>query len=180
MAARWSPEELAILARIWRSPTPVKLQMHLLPGRSESTAGHQAIRQELGAKNRADSKLVDDIEKLLKDGRSRTVSAIFKEIDISLSHARNMLNRLVAERRAHIADWEQVPSNGLWQAIYVIGRGVSMPRPKKMTQKERSARFERKIDPLELQIRRQRYTLRQKKNIVRRDPLIAAFFGEAA
>jgi hypothetical protein len=49
-----------------------------------------------------------------------------------------------------------------------------------MTQKERSARFERKIDPLELQIRRQRYTLRQKKNIVRRDPLIAAFFGEAA
>lgn len=179
MAARWSPEELAILAGIWKSPIPVKCQMHLLPARTKSTACHQAARQGLGEKCRGVSKLIDEIEHLLKDGKSRSAAAVFKEVDINLGHARRLLNRLVTERRAHITRWEQVSGNGLWQAMYLIGEGVSAPKPKKMTQKERNARFERKIDPLELQIRRQRYTLR-KKNIVRRDPFIAAFFGEAA
>lgn len=180
MAARWSPEELVILADIWRSPIPIKDQMHLLPGRTESTSCHQAARQGLGEKRRGVSKFVEEIEQLLKDGKPRSAMAVFKEIDINLGHAWKMLNRLVKEKRAHITRWEQVCGNGVWQAVYLIGEGVNARRPQKMTQKERNARFERKADQLELQIRRQRYALRQKKSVPRRDPFIAAFFGEAA
>ncbi len=180
MGAKWTDEEIATLREMWQSPIPMKHQMHRLPGRGAEYAFRMARKLGLGLKNRSYSKMLFEIEKLMSDGKPRTARDVFKEIDIELSHARDLLTRLVSEQRAHIPIWRQTGCNGQWQAIYLIGKGESQPKPRPMTQKQRTERFLSRLDPVEIDIMKQRYAARKRKAPRVIDPITQALFGRAA
>jgi hypothetical protein len=180
MAAVWTQQEIETLRVMWQSSVPIKDQMHLLPGRSMQYAFRKAKQLGFGAKHRGHSEMLGVVADLMADGKARAAIDVFKEIDIDLGHARELLGRLVNEGRAHITLWRQAGCNGQWQALYVIGAGVSQPKPKKMTQKQRVERFMKRIDPVEWEIRKQRYAARKRKAPRMKDPIIQALFGRAA
>ncbi len=180
MGAKWTEEEIATLREMWQSPVPMKDQMHRLPGRSAEYAFRMAKKLGMGFKNRAYSEMLGHIEKLMMDGKPRSVHDVFKEIAVDLGHARDLLTRLVHEERAHIAIWRQTGCNGQWQALYVIGKGVNVPKPKPMTQKQRTERFMSRLDPVDIDIMKKRYAARKRKAPRVIDPITQALFGRAA
>lgn len=180
MGARWSEEELQVVRDMWKSTVPTKLQAHKLPGRTVHSIERMAWKLGLEKKPRGHSEMLIEVERLLSDGKPRTTQDVFKEIAVDPGYAHVLMARLVREGRAHIAVWRQVGVNGQWQAIYLIGAGESAKKPRPMTQRQRTARYLERVDPVELEIMKKKYNVRRRRVVPQVDDLTQAFFGRAA
>jgi len=77
----------------------------------------------------------------------------------------------------HISGYESVPANRQWRPLWSWGEGEDMPRPQEAapaTERMRKYREKMSADDKDFGLARRR----QKARVVKRDPLVAAFFGQ--
>ena len=94
----------------------------------------------------------------------------------TLRSSRDMLQKLKEEGAVHIQSWRRAQANG-WIAVYRYGIGVDAPKPAPVTSRVRLHKHRSKedADTKERRLAKQR----QLKRKVKRDPLTAAFYGDA-
>ena len=93
----------------------------------------------------------------------------------TLRSSRDMLQKLKEEGNVHIQSWRRAQANG-WIAVYRYGIGVDADKPEPVSSSSRLRKHRSKedADTKERRLAKQR----QLKRKVKRDPLVAAFFGE--
>jgi hypothetical protein len=90
--------------------------------------------------------------------------------------SRKIVSQLYREGKVFIQEWHRVAYKGIPAAAYRYGIGVDAPKPKPLTQLQRVQRMREKED-----VERKAFRLarqRQLRRKIKRDPLVAAFFGE--
>jgi hypothetical protein len=89
--------------------------------------------------------------------------------------SRLIVSKLHKEGLVHIQSWKRVEYNSIPAAVYRYGIGVDAVKPKPLTvlEKGRKWRSNESVEHREFRLARQRQ-LRRK---VKRDPLVAAFYG---
>lgn len=182
MGARWSEEEKQVLREIWASPIPVKLQTHKLPTRNIDSIKQMGSKLGLNGKNRAFSPLLEKIRELMADRQPRTSLEVAMRVGGSISQVRDLMDGECAVNRFHIERWQQTGSNGRWQKVFKMGRGKNAEKPTPMTNMQRSRLFRARVDQDEYLFKRKKYALNRAiktGRVIRRDPLVAALFGEA-
>ena len=87
--------------------------------------------------------------------------------------AQILINRLRQQGVVHIQEWRR--SDDVWVAVYRYGIGSDAAKPKPMTAQERLKRWRAKesLDDHAFRMARER----AKKWKIKRDPLVAAFYG---
>ena len=88
--------------------------------------------------------------------------------------AQRIINRLRQQGVIHIQEWRR--SDDVWVAVYRYGIGSDAAKPKPMTAQERLKRWRAKesLDDHAFRMARER----AKKWKIKRDPLVAALFGD--
>jgi len=94
----------------------------------------------------------------------------------TLRSSRDMLQKLKEEGAVHIQSWRRAQANG-WIAVWRYGIGVDAEKPEPVSSSSRLRKHRAKedADAKERRLTKQNQ-LRRK---IKRDPLIAAFFGDA-
>lgn len=92
--------------------------------------------------------------------------------------SRMIVSKLHKEGLVHIQSWKRVEYNSIPAAVYRYGIGVDALKPKPLTvlEKARKWKANESVEHREFRLARQRQ-LRRK---VKRDPLVAAFYGLAS
>jgi hypothetical protein len=113
----------------------------------------------------------------MADGRPRCDREL---VDIVFSNRRVIQRRLVELHQqglVHIAAWAKAGESYLWRPQYALGAGTDVPCPpptgRSSTQRVRDFRAKMTIEDKAFKDAK----LRQKRRVVKRDPLVAAFFG---
>ena len=90
--------------------------------------------------------------------------------------AQILINRLRQQGVVHIQEWRR--SDDVWVAVYRYGIGSDAAKPKPMTAQERLKRWRAKesLDDHAFRMARER----AKKWKIKRDPLVAAFYGDSS
>jgi transcription initiation factor IIE alpha subunit len=92
--------------------------------------------------------------------------------------SRKILSELYADGKVFIQEWRRVEYNDIPAAAYRYGIGVDAERPKPTTSTERVRKMRANED-----VERKAFRLareRQLRRKIKRDPLMAAFFGLAS
>ena len=89
--------------------------------------------------------------------------------------AQRIINRLRQQGVIHIQEWRR--SDDVWVAVYRYGIGTDAVKPAPMTAQERLKRWRAKesLDDHAFRMARER----ARKWKIKRDPLVAALFGES-
>ena len=106
-----------------------------------------------------------------------TATEVSKVIHCHVRNARAILRDLYQKNQAYIQEWHPAEYNDIPTAAYRFGIGVDAVKPRPMTNTERVQKMREKEDVEKKAFRLARE--RQLKRKIKRDPLTAAFFGEA-
>jgi hypothetical protein len=179
MAKRWSPEEKAILTKIWRSPVLLKTQMDLLPGRTCDTATQHATKVlNLGPKRPPASEVFRLANALMRDKRVRSAGEIAALIGRSHQQVRRVIQDAIERGEYRVVKWRASSTGGELEAFYRIGRGKSRPKPAPMNAAERGRKYRKRLGAKAYKVKRAKYTLVQKlTSTPPRDELMDAFYG---
>lgn len=105
---------------------------------------------------------------------------IHKRTKIGLSTVSRWLSDLVASEEAHVGGWARSPHGGPFTAVYHPGPGEPAPCTlQPMTTAELSRRYHAGQRSERARERAEREARLAAALVVRRDPLVAAMFGEA-
>ncbi|WP_043345042.1 hypothetical protein [Cupriavidus basilensis] len=179
---KWTEPELDVIRDIWRSGIPVKACMHLLPGRTCGAVKEKARELELPKKSRKYSPTWEVLKHLMKDGKPLTALQASKLTGICAEQIRSLVSEHVNDGSAHIVDWVRATRRGHLQAYFLPIPGESKPKPQKLTPREMQQRYRDKFDPEDWHARQRKYVNRRylkRGKLIRREPLLAAFFGSA-
>ena len=90
--------------------------------------------------------------------------------------AQILINKLRQQGVVHIQEWRR--SDDVWVAVYRYGIGTDAAKPKPLTAQERLKRWRanESLDDHAFRMARER----AKKWKIKRDPLVAAFYGESS
>lgn len=104
-----------------------------------------------------------------------TAMEVSKVIHCHVRNARAILRDLYQKNQAYIQEWHPAEYNDIPTAAYRFGIGVDAVKPRPMTNTERVQKMREKEDVEKKAFRLARQ--RQLKRKIKRDPLVAAFFG---
>ncbi|VVE82876.1 hypothetical protein [Pandoraea sputorum] len=180
MGKQWSYAEDVILEEVYERPEPLSSQLHLLPGRNESSCKNRARALGLTKVRRSYAKvrgLVIDALQL----RQMTAPQIAKHTGAHINPVREELALMVNAGLVHVAKWVPAPKNNVPIRCYALGEGRNAPAPLRKTQKERGKAWLERQDKEEYRVRRAGYRIREKmkagKLIPPRHELMTALFG---
>lgn len=188
-APAWTPEEDVLLRKVWKQTAPLKTVTHLFADRSTNAIVMHGIRLGLPDRRvkipakRTKQTIWPRIEAALKESR-----ATVEELAARAGCSECSVRRFIKARRAtvHIARFLPAVEVRTVTAIWAWGEGKDAARPVPLTSEEERARYKRRLErerPEELDRQRAKARLRAAKRagrLVRRDPLVAALFGNAA
>ena len=115
------------------------------------------------------------LELVMADGRARCDRELVEIIFCGRRSVQRVLQDMHNQGLVHIADWLEAGQSYRWRPMYKLGAGEDMPHPPTMSSTQRVHQFRDQLtadDKDFLEARR-----RQKRRVVKRDPLTAAFFG---
>ena len=104
-----------------------------------------------------------------------TATEVSKVIHCHVRNARAILRQLYLNGNVFIQEWHPSEYQGIPTAAYRFGIGVDAKKPRPMTNTERVRKMREKEDVEKKAFRLARE--RQLKRKIKRDPLVAAFFG---
>lgn len=107
-----------------------------------------------------------------------TATEVSKVIHCHVRNARAILRDLYQKNQAYIQEWHPAEYQSIPTAAYRFGIGVDAVKPRPMTNTERVQKMREKEDVEKKAFRLARQ--RQLKRKIKRDPLVAAFFGSAS
>ena len=115
------------------------------------------------------------LDLVMADGRARCDRELVEIIFCGRRSVQRVLQDMHNQGLVHIADWLEAGQSYRWRPMYKLGAGEDMPHPPTMSSTQRVHQFRDQLtadDKDFLEARR-----RQKRRVVKRDPLTAAFFG---
>lgn len=117
------------------------------------------------------------LEIVLADGRARCDRELTSIICAERRPVQRVLEAMHKEGLLHIASWAKAGNSYRWRPMYRLGAGDDVPCPpptgRTSTQRVQAYRDRLSADDKDfLDARR-----RQKRRVIKRDPLTAAFFG---
>lgn len=117
------------------------------------------------------------LELIMADGRARCDRELVDIIFCNRRAVQRELEKMHELRLVHIAGWAKAGASYRWRPKYQLGDGDDVPCPpptgRTSTQRVQDYRTKMTADDKDfLDARR-----RQKRRVVKRDPLVAAFFG---
>ncbi|WNC90933.1 hypothetical protein RI103_06170 [Paraburkholderia sp. FT54] len=182
MAAKWTDAERDIVRAIWKTPSLLKCEVPVLPGRTFASIAKEASKLGLGRKAHVASHQLERAKVLMADRKPRSSKEIARAINAGRSHLHVLLVNAVERGEFHIAGYGMAPRYRRNEACFKIGKGKSAGRPTKLTEQEKGKRFRDNVDPIEHKFKRKQYTLNRKikTGAIKRDPLTEAFFGGGA
>lgn len=117
------------------------------------------------------------LELVMADGRARCDRELVDIIFCERRSVQRELEKMHQQRLVHIAGWAKAGTSYRWRPKYQLGDGddVDCPPPNGRTSTQRVQDFRAKMtaDDKDFGAARRR----QKRRVVKRDPLVAAFFG---
>ncbi|NPT38563.1 hypothetical protein [Paraburkholderia xenovorans] len=137
-SSTWSPDERAILRRIYGSNESIKVGVRrLLPHRGYLAAKGEAQRLGLsGTKARRGrdgySWVEGAITAILEDGGRMTVKQLAAATGAAPNSADWALNRKRG-KKFRVGDWTRTSIHGDWAALWELGYGEDAPRPPRKT-----------------------------------------------
>jgi hypothetical protein len=105
-----------------------------------------------------------------------TTAEIAETIHCTPRSARMLILRLRRQHLVHIQEWTRSEVRGLPVAVYRYGIGIDAIKPMPVSSTDRVRKWRRKESLDDKAFRQARDRGRKVK--IRRDPLVAAFFGE--
>jgi hypothetical protein len=126
-----------------------------------------------GIKDRVRPKL----DLIMADGRARCDRELMEIIFCNRRVVQWELEKMHREGLVHIAAWAKAGDSYRWRPQYALGAGVDAPCPPPTgrTNTRRVQEYREKLTIEDKAFKDARR--RQKERVVRRDPLVAAFFG---
>jgi hypothetical protein len=115
------------------------------------------------------------LDLVMADGRARCDRELVEIIFCGRRSVQRVLQDMHNQGLVHIADWLEAGQSYRWRPMYKLGAGEDMPHPPTMSSTQRVHQFRDQLtadDKDFLEARR-----RQKRRVIKRDPLTAAFFG---
>ena len=105
-----------------------------------------------------------------------TSAEVAETIHCTERSARLLINRLRKQNLVHIQEWTSSEVKGLPVAVYRYGIGIDAIKPMPVSVNDRVRKWRRKesLDDKAFRIARQR----GRRVKIKRDPLVAAFFGD--
>ena len=126
-----------------------------------------------GIKDRVRPKL----DLIMADGRARCDRELMEIIFCNRRVVQWELEKMHRDGLVHIAGWAKAGNSYRWRPQYALGIGVDVPCPPRLgrtsTQLVQAYRAKLTIEDKAFKDARRR----QKERVVKRDPLVAAFFG---
>ena len=126
-----------------------------------------------GIKNRVRPKL----DLIMADGRARCDRELMEIIFCNRRVVQWELEKMHRDGLVHIAGWAKAGNSYRWRPQYALGIGVDVPCPPRLgrtsTQLVQAYRARLTIEDKAFKDARRR----QKERVIKRDPLVAAFFG---
>lgn len=104
-----------------------------------------------------------------------TSAEVAETIHCTERSARLLINRLRKQNLVHIQEWARSEVKGLPVAVYRYGIGIDAIKPMPVSVNDRVRKWRRKESLDDKAFRQARERGRKVK--IRRDPLVAAFFG---
>lgn len=188
---RWEASHDALLRELWLTNQTVKQFASNFPGRSYASIVQRATALDLGPrspqvrKNLCMTPTDDLLRAQLKRSPMDAVELAAKA-GVSERAAMERIRRMHERREVYVKSWERFSPGGCPSRIWALGDKPDAPRPvaatgaekwqRRMTamKKDRPAEYARVMARRRLQYRE------RAGRLIRRDPLTAAFFGEAA
>ena len=106
-----------------------------------------------------------------------TSAEVAETIHCTERSARLLINRLRKQNLVHIQEWTRSEVKGLPVAVYRYGIGIDAIKPMPVSVNDRVRKWRRKESLDDKAFRQARERGRKVK--IRRDPLVAAFYGES-
>lgn len=106
-----------------------------------------------------------------------TSAEVAETIHCTERSARLLINRLRKQNLVHIQEWTRSEVKGLPVAVYRYGIGIDAIKPMPASVNDRVRKWRRKESLNDKAFRQARERGRKVK--IRRDPLVAAFYGES-
>lgn len=142
---------------------------HFIRGVSQGLRGHMQV----GLKPRIRPKL----DLVLADGRARCDRELVDIIFCERRSAQRELKKMHQQGLVHIAGWAKARDSYRWRPKYKLGCANDVPHPpltgRTSTELVHAFRAKMTADDKDFSDARRR----QKRRVVKRDPLVAAFFG---
>ncbi|WP_156965948.1 hypothetical protein [Paraburkholderia bannensis] len=187
-APEWSPEEDALLRKVWDEPAALKTVVHLFPLRTEAALTARGRDLELADRRRAiPAKRAAQSSgarmRAILESRSATAAELAELAVCSEPTVRRFIGANRAEM--HITRYLPTCGDGAPTAVWVWGAGRDAKRPTPKSRQELSKRYYRKlkrerIDKFdEIRAQQRKRAAEKRGTFVRRDPLVAALFGAA-
>lgn len=126
---------------------------------------------QAGLKGRIRPKL----ELVLADGRARCDRELVDIIFCERRSVQRELEKMHQQGLVHIAGWAKAGASYRWRPMYKLGAGEDMPHPPTMTSTQRVHQFRDQLTADDKDFGDAKR--RQQRRVVKRDPLVAAFFG---
>jgi 1,4-alpha-glucan branching enzyme len=115
----------------------------------------------------------------MADGRPRCDRELMEIVFSNRRVVQRRLRELHDQGLVHIAGWVPAGDSYRWRPQYQMGAGTDAPKPaptgRTSTQRVREYRAKMTIEDKAFKDAKRR----QKRRVVKRDPLVAAFFGSA-
>lgn len=117
------------------------------------------------------------LELVLADGRARCDRELVDIIFCERRSVQRELEKMHQQGLVHIAGWAKAGASYRWRPQYRMGEGedVPCPQPTGRTSTQRVHEFRAKMTADDKDFADARR--RQQRRVVKRDPLVAAFFG---
>lgn len=116
------------------------------------------------------------LEIALADGRARCDRELMEIICCERRPVQRRLQEMHAEGLVHIAGWAKAGQSYRWRPMYKLGAGEDVPPPPTLTSTQRVHAYRAKLTADDKDFGEARR--RQQRRVVKRDPLVAAFFGK--
>ena len=117
------------------------------------------------------------LDEVMADGVPRCDRELMRIIHCERRSVQRILQTLHAEGVIHIAGWMQAGASYRWRPQYVWGDGEDLPPPpltgRDSTRRVQDYRAKMSVEDKAFADARRR----QKRRVIKRDPLVAAFFG---
>ncbi|GGD63231.1 hypothetical protein [Caballeronia grimmiae] len=186
---RWEAEHDALLRRLWKSHQTIKSFVHQFPGRSCSSLSQRAIALRLGPRAPQVRKHIsltptDDLIRVELRRGPMDVVELSAKTGMSNRCVTARINRMHERGEVHIHAWERFHVSGYPARIWALGSGRDAKRPaastgaKKWRRRMAALKNDRPDEYERLMARRRHQSRMRAGTIVRRDPLVAALFGE--
>jgi len=141
----WTTKDEELLRKWWATDTPVKEFLHVFDGRSyASVLVHANKRMNLGPRptmfRSTYSPVWVSVERLLKTGVQMNARDIAAHLGFSSRRVTDVLaaHHKGEEKAVHIATWRRAGDGWFWVAIWAIGDGPDMKRPKPQSNVDRA------------------------------------------